>query len=88
MFGTLMIAKAKLDSLFRRAKGCGVLASEYITFLCYDTTRKPPFHSKTERNRQNKCADCTMDNCAVCNLSQGFALSERNKWIFGRCRRI
>ena len=39
-------------------------------------------------HRQNKCADCTMDNCAVCNLSQGFALSERNKWIFGRGRRI
>ncbi|EEX19924.1 hypothetical protein HMPREF0973_00243 [Prevotella veroralis F0319] len=26
MFGTCTIAKAKLDSLFRRAKGCGVLA--------------------------------------------------------------
>jgi len=49
MFGTFSNAKAKLGSLSRRAKGCGVLASEYITFLCYDTTRKPLF---TQQQRE------------------------------------
>lgn len=43
IFGKFSITKAKLGSLFRRAKGGGVLASKYITFLCYDTTRKPLF---------------------------------------------
>lgn len=43
MFGTLMIAKAKLDSLFHRAKGYGVLALWCIAFLCYCTMGKPLF---------------------------------------------
>jgi hypothetical protein len=41
IFGTFSITKAKLGSLFRRAKDGGVLASKYITFLCYYTTKKP-----------------------------------------------
>ena len=41
MFGMFSNAKAKLGSLSRRAKGGGVLASDYITFLYYDTTRSP-----------------------------------------------
>jgi len=46
IFGTFTIAKAKLGSLSRRAKGCGVLALWCIAFPCYCTMGKPLFTQK------------------------------------------
>ena len=56
-----------------------------IVMHCFSLLRhnkKPLSAPKTEEKGQNECADCMVEDCAVCNRSQGFALSKKEQMSF------